>query len=72
MLDKEEGEIHLQSLAEPLVHEFEDVFPDDLPPGLRLIRGIEDPIDYYQGLPFQISQPIGVILWRPRSHKGSS
>lgn len=32
-------------LTQPLVHEFEDVFLDDLPPGLPPIRDIEHPID---------------------------
>ena len=42
---KGEGETHLLPLAQPLIHEFKDVFPDDLPLGLPPVWGIEHHID---------------------------
>ena len=35
----------LHPLAQSLLREFEDVFPNDLPSGLSRIRGIEHQID---------------------------
>ena len=49
MLEKGEGEKPLYALAQPLAHEFGDVFPDDLPPGLRPVRVIEHHIDLLLG-----------------------
>jgi len=40
-----EGETPLHILAKPMVHEFVDVFPNDLPIGLPPLRGIEQQID---------------------------
>ena len=45
VLEKGEGETPLHPLAQPLIHEFNDVFPDDLPPELPLVRGIEHQIN---------------------------
>jgi len=41
VLEKGEQETPLHPLAQPLVHKFEDVFPDNLPSGLPPIRSIE-------------------------------
>jgi len=41
VLEKGEEETPLNPLVQPLIQEFEDVFPADLPPGLPLIRRIE-------------------------------
>ena len=45
VLEKGEEEAPLHPLAQPLIQEFEDVFPADLPPRLSPIRGIEHQID---------------------------
>jgi len=45
VMKKGEGETPFHPLAQPLVHKFEDVFPNDLCPSLPLIRGIEHQID---------------------------
>jgi hypothetical protein len=37
------------SVVKVLLHEFEDVFPDDIPSGLPPIRGIEHQIDFVPG-----------------------
>jgi len=42
---KKEGETPLHLFAQPLVHEFEEVFPNDLPLALHPIRGIEHRIN---------------------------
>ncbi|XP_052173757.1 uncharacterized protein LOC127789046 [Diospyros lotus] len=39
----------LPSVVESLLQEFEDVFPEDIPPGLPPIRGIEHQIDFIPG-----------------------
>ncbi|XP_021730219.1 uncharacterized protein LOC110697176 [Chenopodium quinoa] len=39
------------SVLEPILREFDDVFPDELPPGLPPIRGIEHQIDLIPGAP---------------------
>jgi len=41
----------LHPLAQSLLREFEDVFPDDLPLGLPSIKGIEHQIDLLPGSP---------------------
>ena len=41
----------LHPLSQSLLREFEDVFPNDLPPGLPLIRVIEQQIDLLLGAP---------------------
>jgi len=45
VLKKQEGETSLHPLVQPLMHEFEDVFPSDLTRGFPLIRGIEHQLD---------------------------
>ena len=49
-------------LAQPCIHEFEYVFPDDLPPGLSPLRGSEHQFNLLLGSPFQISVHIDVML----------
>jgi len=49
MLEKGEEETPLHPLAQPLSHEFGDVFPTDLPPGLPPMRGSEHDIDLFPG-----------------------
>jgi len=49
VLEKGEGETPLHALAQPLIQDFSDVFPDDLPPGLPSVRGIEHHIDLLPG-----------------------
>lgn len=53
-----------------LLAEFDDVFPNDLPPGLPPIHGIEHQIDLIPGVLYQIKLLIVVIRRRPRSYKG--
>lgn len=45
----EEKRLNLPEHEKPLVSEFADVFPDDLPSGLPPIRGIEHQIDLIPG-----------------------
>ena len=45
MLEKGEEEIPLHPLAQPLIQEFEGVFPVDLPARLPRLRGIKHHID---------------------------
>jgi len=45
MLEKEEEEIPLHPLAQPLIHKFKDVSPVDLPLRLPPIMGAEHQID---------------------------
>jgi hypothetical protein len=52
-----------------LLHQYQDVFPDDLPKGLPPIRGIEHQIDLYQGHLYQINQPIRPIQLKQKSCK---
>ncbi|XP_074284242.1 uncharacterized protein LOC141608797 [Silene latifolia] len=42
---------HSNSLVDKLLIEYQDVFPDELPPGLPPIRGIEHQIDLIPGAP---------------------
>ncbi|XP_021763816.1 uncharacterized protein LOC110728481 [Chenopodium quinoa] len=48
---KEESKVQTPSVLEPILREFDDVFPDELPPGLPPIRGIEHQIDLILGAP---------------------
>jgi len=48
-LNTSEEATPLHPLAQSLMKEFKDVFPNDLPPGLPPIRGIEHQIDLLQG-----------------------
>jgi len=41
VLEQGEEEAPVHPLAQPLIHEFGDVFPTNLPLGLPLIRAIE-------------------------------
>ena len=47
VLEKGEGERPLHPLAQPLIHEFSDVLPDELPLGLPPARGIGHHIDLF-------------------------
>jgi len=47
VLEEGEGETPLHRLAQPLVYEYLDVFPSDLPTRLPLLRGIEHQIDCF-------------------------
>jgi len=49
VLEKGEKEILLHPLAKPLIQNFCDVFPTNLPPGLPPVRGIEHHIDLLPG-----------------------
>jgi len=49
MLEKGEEEIPLHPVAKPLIQDFCDVFPADLPPGLPPVRGIEHHLDLLPG-----------------------
>ena len=49
VLEKGEGETS-HPLAQPLIHVFKDVFPDDLPQGLPPVRGIKHHIDLLPGV----------------------
>ncbi|XP_074303022.1 uncharacterized protein LOC141637443 [Silene latifolia] len=42
---------HEDGILKELLHEFKDVFPEDVPPGLPPIRGIEHQIDLVPGAP---------------------
>ena len=42
---------HVPSSMMSLLQEFGDVFPDELPPGLPPLRGIEHRIDFLPGAP---------------------
>ncbi|XP_021755458.1 uncharacterized protein LOC110720719 [Chenopodium quinoa] len=48
---KEEIKVQTPSVLEPILREFDDVFLDELPPGLPPIRGIEHKIDFIPGAP---------------------
>ncbi|KAL0401949.1 UNVERIFIED_CONTAM: hypothetical protein Slati_4224800, partial [Sesamum latifolium] len=52
--------------------DYEDVFPDEIPPGLPPIRGIEYQIDFMLEHPCQTIQHTGPIPRRPRRFKGKS
>ena len=45
-----------------LLQEFHDVFPDELPPGLPPLRGIEHRIDLIPGAPLPNKAPYRVNL----------
>jgi len=49
--NKSEEEAPLHPLICPLLSQYQDVFPQDLPLGLLLIRGIEHQIDLIPGAP---------------------
>jgi len=51
-------ETPLYQLAQAFAHDFEDVFPDDQPLQLPLIRGISTKLTYYQGSPFLVDHPM--------------
>ena len=55
VLKKGEEETTLHALDQPIIHEFNDVFPND--PALRLppVIGIEHHINLFPKLPFQTS-----------------
>ena len=60
----------LPSVVVSLLQEYEDVFPNVVPSGLPLIRGIEHQIDLCQVRQFLTDQLIGVIRRKQRNFKG--
>ena len=53
---------HLPLVLSSLLQEFKDVFPDELPPGLPPLRGIEHRIDLIPGAPLPNKAPYRVNL----------
>ena len=53
-----------------LLQEFLDVFPDELPPGLPPLRGIEHRIDLILGAPLPNKAPYRVNPKKPKKYKG--
>ncbi len=53
-----------------LLQEFQDVFPDELPPGLPPLRGIEHRIDLITGAPLPNKAPYRVNPRKPRRSNG--
>ena len=51
---------HLPLMLSNLLQEFADVFPDELPPGLPPLRGIEHRIDLILGAPLLNMAPYSV------------
>ena len=62
----------LPLLLSCLLQEFQDVFPDDLPPGLPPLRGIEHRIDLIPGSPLPNKAPYCVNPKKPKKYKGKS
>jgi len=52
------------SVVVPLLQEFNDVFPDDIPSGLPPLRGVEHQIDFIPEFQFLIDQFIEAISRR--------
>ena len=66
VLEKEEEETSLYPLAQPLIHEFGDVFIADLPLGLPRLEGLSTRFICALEPLSLTSRPIGVITLEPR------
>ena len=53
-----------------LLQEFHDVFPNELPPGLPPLRGIEHRIDLIPGAPLPNKAPYRSTPKKPKKYKG--
>ena len=65
-----ELEESLPSVVVSLLEEYKDMFSNNVPSGLPLIRGIGRQIDFVPSVTIPTNQPIGVIQRRQRNFKG--